>query len=208
MNDKLENIFGEIYRTRAWQSTESFSGAGSEFSQAKAIIQELPFLLKKYNIKSMLDVPCGDYNWMRHVDLGEVQYIGADIVLELILENKLNYPGVEFLHLDLSASRLPRVDLIVARDVFVHMRYETIYSALNNIIKSGSRYLLTTTFTGLRTNEDLTREGGWRSLNLLISPFRLKPIYLINEDCTEGDGGQYNDKCLVLFEVSRLLVGT
>jgi len=208
MNKQLEQIFTNIYDTRAWHSKESISGNGSELSQTKQIINELPFLFKKYNITSMLDIPCGDFNWIQYVNLDNVKYIGADIVEDLIITNQTKYPNFEFRHLDLTKSELPQVDLILARDVFVHMTYNTIIMALHNIINSGCKYLLTTSFTGMNSNRDLAVDGDWRPLNLLIEPFRFKPIYLINEDCTEGDNNQHNDKCLILFEISRLYIGS
>jgi 2-polyprenyl-3-methyl-5-hydroxy-6-metoxy-1,4-benzoquinol methylase len=208
MNSNLEQTFTGIFNTRAWHSNESISGNGSELKQTQRLINELPALFKKYDIKSILDIPCGDYNWMQHVDRTNIDYIGADIVEPLIEANKQKYPNINFQHLDLTNSELPQVDLILARDVFVHMTYETIIAALENIIKSRCKYLLTTSFTGMNSNWNLTTNGDWRPLNLLIEPFRFKPIYLINEDCTEGDNNQHNDKCLILFEVSRLYIGS
>jgi hypothetical protein len=208
MNKQLEQVFTNIYDTRAWHSKESISGNGSELIQTEQIINELPVLLKKYNITSMLDIPCGDFNWMQHVNLDNVKYIGADIVEDLIVSNRNKYPNTEFRHLDLTKSELPKVDLILARDVFVHMKYNTIVAALENIINSGCKYLLTTSFTGMNVNHDLNSDGDWRPLNLLAAPFRFKPIYLINENCTEGVDNQHNDKCLILFEVSRLYIGS
>ena len=208
MDTNLEQAFTNIFNTRAWHSNESISGIGSELEQTKTIIKELPFLFQKYDIKSILDAPCGDYNWMQHVDKINIEYTGGDIVAPLIEANKTKYPDVNFMHLDLTKSELPQVDLIIARDVFVHMTYNTIVSALENIIKSNCKYLLTTSFTGINSNRDLSHDGDWRPLNLLIAPFRFKPIYLINEDCTEGTNNQHNDKCLVLFEVSRLYIGS
>jgi hypothetical protein len=207
MNNELEHTFTTIFNTRAWHSKESISGNGSELIQTKQIINELPSLFKKYNIQSILDIPCGDFNWMQHVDLSEIHYTGADIVAPLIESNKINYPHINFQHMDLTKSELPCVDLILARDVFVHMSYDMIVSALENIIKSGSKYLLTTSFTGLIDNRDI-QTGGWRCLNLLVEPFRFRPVYLINEECTEGENNQHNDKCLILFEISRLYIGS
>ena len=208
MDIQLEQTFTDIYTSRAWHSTESISGNGSELIQTTRITKELPLLIKKYNITSILDIPCGDFNWMRLVNLDNVNYIGADIVKDLIKTNKEKYPLIDFRHLDLTKSELPTVDLILARDIFVHMTYDKIVNALENIIASGSKYLLTTSFTGLDSNRDLPNSGGWRCLNLLVSPFRFKPIYLINEDCTEGENNQHNDKCLILFEISRLYIGS
>uniref|UniRef100_UPI002157A42F class I SAM-dependent methyltransferase n=2 Tax=Pseudomonadota TaxID=1224 RepID=UPI002157A42F len=83
---------------------------------------ELPHLLREFNIRSVLDIPCGDFNWMRHVDLGGVHYIGADIVPELVEHNRRTYrgPRIQFEHLDVIASPLPKVDAVLCRDGLVH----------------------------------------------------------------------------------------
>ena len=208
MNKQLQHTFTSIYNTVGWHSTESISGLGSELIQTKELIRELPLLFSKYNIKSVLDIPCGDFNWMQHTDKTSIKYIGADIVEDLIVQNKTKHPTIDFRHLDITNSDLPEVDLILARDVFVHMTYDTIISALENIIRSGAKYLLTTSFTGLSENTNMPADGGWRCINLLTPPFKFRPIYLINEDCTEGEDNKHNDKCLVLFDISRLYIGT
>jgi len=208
MDNQLQYTFTSIYNNRSWHSTESISGNGSELIQTQQIINELPLLFNKYNIKSVLDIPCGDYNWMKYINYTGISYIGADIVEDLIIQNRINYPNINFMHLDLTKSDLPKVDLILARDVFVHMTYNTIVSGLENIIKSGAKYLLTTSFTGLSKNINLPDNGGWRCINLLNHPFNFRPIYLINEDCSEGENNKHNDKCLILFDISRLYIGS
>ena len=39
----------------------------------------------------MLDIPCGDFRWMRNVDLSNTDYMGADIVNDLIQHNVEKY---------------------------------------------------------------------------------------------------------------------
>ena len=194
---KLEETFTEIYEKNLWQSAESVSGLGSEIEYAKSVSKELPVLLQKYNIKSILDIPCGDWNWMKNVDLCGASYIGADIVKPLIEENKSKYPGVDFRALDLTNDDLPKVDLVFVRDCFGHLTNENVHKAIENIKRSGSKYLLATSFTKWDMNPDI-EDGGWKCINLMIPPFQLNPIYLINEDCKEGNP-HYNDKCVILF---------
>src|SRR5271157_1733125 len=119
-----EVLFTNYYRKNTWLSKESRSGLGSELKQTREIIKQLPLLIKQFNIKSLLDIPCGDFNWMQHVDLG-CAYIGADIVKELIEENKRKY-NKTFVHLDLLTSKLPKVDLILCRDCLVHFSVEDV----------------------------------------------------------------------------------
>ena len=201
----LKKVFTEIYESNSWTSSESRSGLGSELLSTETIRKELPEVFKKFNIKSVLDIPCGDFNWMNNVDLKEVHYIGADIVENIIEDNKNNFKDYEFKVLDITEDDLPEVDLIFARDILGHFDYENIEKTIKNIISSGSKYLLTTSFTKWEYNVDI-KNGDWRPINLMLKPFLFKPIYLINENCFEGDF-QYNDKCLILFDLNKLYCG-
>jgi hypothetical protein len=56
------------------------SGAGSDLDATRAISNALPGVLDSLSVLSMLDIPCGDFLWMRHLDLASVTYTGADII--------------------------------------------------------------------------------------------------------------------------------
>ena len=196
----LKNVFTEIYSNNLWTSQQSVSGIGSEYSNVLKLIEELPVLLKKYNINSMLDIPCGDYNWMQHVDLNNISYIGADIVDDLVKSNTEKHPSVDFRVLDITSDKLPMVDLVFTRDCLGHLSNENVLKAIKNIKDSGSKFLLATSFTKYNHNADI-KDGGWKCINLMIAPFFLNPLYLINEDCKEGYP-HYNDKCMILFKLN------
>jgi len=51
------------------------SGNGSELDAVENLIKELPLLLKKYNIKIIIDAPCGDYNWMKNLNYEFESYL-------------------------------------------------------------------------------------------------------------------------------------
>jgi SAM-dependent methyltransferase len=199
----LKEVFSKIFESNDWGSGESVSGLGSELKSTEKIREEIPELIKKFKIKSFLDIPCGDFNWMSKVDLDGVDYIGADIVDSLIQKNKEKFPEINFKVLDITKDELPKVDLIFVRDLFGHFSYESIENAMINILSSGTKYLLTTSFTKWDYNVNI-ENGGWRPINLLITPFRFKPIYLINENCTEGSNLEFSDKCLILFDLESL----
>jgi SAM-dependent methyltransferase len=196
----VKEKFTEIYEKNLWCSPESVSGGGSEMQNTKVIRRELPVLLQKFGIKSILDIPCGDWNWMKDVDLCGASYIGADIVEPLIGLNKANYTNIDFRVLDLINDTLPKVDLIFVRDCLGHLSNDNVSLALRNCQESGSKYLLATSFTKWDMNPDV-EDGGWKCINLMIPPFQLNPIYLINEDCQEGYP-HYNDKCMILFQLN------
>jgi hypothetical protein len=198
----IKKIFTDIFLKNEWGGAESVSGPGSNLEQTKVLINKLPLLFKQYNIQSILDIPCGDFYWMSNVDLTGIDYTGADIVDRIIYDNQNNYPKYSFINLNLVSSRLPKTDLIFCRDCLVHLPYDDIYKAINNIKNSGSKYLLTTSFTD-HDNIDMFI-GGWRPINLCKEPFNLpKPIYIINEGCTEDDGN-YKDKSMHLWQIKDI----
>src|SRR5258708_6481671 len=84
----MREVFSTIYRDNLWADPESFSGRGSTLARTGVIRMELPRLLHDAGAKTLLDAACGDFNWMRHLELGSVQYIGVDIVPELIAQNQ------------------------------------------------------------------------------------------------------------------------
>ncbi|MDD5699141.1 MAG: class I SAM-dependent methyltransferase [Victivallaceae bacterium] len=200
-----ESIFTEIYRKNAWSGKSSVSGEGSDLIQTGIIIRELPLLFSDFNISSFLDIPCGDFYWMRQVKLDKIDYIGADIVRKLIDRNTGRYAGkhVSFRHLNLIRDELPEADLIFCRDCLVHFSFRDIFAALANICRSQAEYLLTTTFTGRQENRDILT-GEWRPLNLRLAPFSFPvPLKMINEGCTQAKG-IYRDKALGLWKIADI----
>lgn len=182
----MTSVFHEIYATNAWSSQDSHSGRGSDLQQTEAIRQALPALLKDFNVHSLLDIPCGDFHWMRLLDL-DIDYIGSDVVGDLIAANDARYGNERrrFQVVDIANDSLPRVDLILCRDLLVHFSFLDAMRAIHNLKRSGSTYLLTTTFTDRSTHTDI-KTGQWRVINLQLPPFNFPPpLRLIKENCTE-----------------------
>ncbi len=165
-------------------------------------------LFAELGVRSVLDIPCGDFHWMAQVELRLQEYIGADIVEPLIRSNQERYgrasqPKISFAQWNLLTASLPRVDLVLCRDCLVHLPLAEVAQALAQIKASGSTYLLTTTFPNHARNWDIA-PGDWRPLNLQMSPFALPPpCRLLNEGNTQ-DGGRFADKSLGLWWVEDL----
>src|SRR5690348_10569339 len=70
----VKAIFHSIYFNHRWGDGESVSGTGSKIDQTRTISTCLPEIFRRYNIQHLLDIPCGDFNWMSSVDLSSVQY--------------------------------------------------------------------------------------------------------------------------------------
>ena len=195
-----QKIFSEIYDNNAWKNEESKSGPGSTVKSTFKLIDALPSIFQTFNIKSVLDLPCGDFNWMKTVPMDNIEYTGADIVSNMITNNSLKYPNVKFKVLDLLTDILPTVDLIICRDCLVHFSNHDVKRALFNICQSKSKYLLVTTFPN-QVNNNISM-GQWRAINLQTDPFLFpEPITIINEKL---DIKEYADKSMALWSIDSI----
>jgi SAM-dependent methyltransferase len=195
-------VFAEHYRRNSWGNRESVSGDGSTLAETAAVRDALPDICRDYDVRTILDAPCGDFNWLRSVDL-PVAYIGADIVAEIVAANQDRFATDRrsFVRLDLTTDPLPAADLVLCRDCLFHFSFAHIHQALANIRRSGARLLLTTTNPSLGANRDIVT-GEWRPLNLQAPPFSLRPpLLLINERCPSPYAA---DKHLALWRVADI----
>ena len=63
----LSEKFTKIYQINYWSDAESASGPGSNMKNAKKLIGKINKIIKNYSIRSIVDAPCGDLNWMKKV---------------------------------------------------------------------------------------------------------------------------------------------
>jgi hypothetical protein len=189
-----------------WGDAESVSGPGSTQARGADFQRELVALLDRFEVRSLVDAPCGDFNWMRNVLADrDLHYTGIDIVEELITRNVRLHSGAQlrFVCADMTRVDLPKADLVLCRDGLVHLSFADAKAAIRNFRRSGSRYLLTTTFIERARNTDIPT-GGWRVLNLEAPPFSCPPpLAVIDEHCTHT-GGIYRDKRLGLWELRSI----
>lgn len=202
--NQLKSKFTEIHDKNLFHGKESISGTGSDLIQTAIISVEIPKLLLKYKVTAFVDAPCGDLFWMQHVEFENTKYIGLDIVDEIISKNQetFNKKHKTFEVKDIVKDVLPKSDLIMIRDCWVHLSYEDIVKCIHNLKRSEIKYVLTTSFPNVTLNEDLT--GIWRPLNLQLPPFNFPlPLEIVNEGCTE-DNGKYTDKSLILWDIQTI----
>lgn len=175
--NNIRDRFIAIYDENLWQSKESISGEGSEILYTKPLrdwmLREIPSL----NVKTFVDAPCGDFNWMKTI-ISELpmKYIGIDIVPSLIESNKLKYKSenIHFQNSDICKDPLPDCDIIMVRDCLFHLSYEDINNFLKNLCKTNYRYLFTTTHLNFNSqkfsNSDI-QTGDFRYIDLFSYPF-------------------------------------
>jgi SAM-dependent methyltransferase len=202
---QMRSAFAPFYAENRWGDSESVSGPGSNLARTTKLRAELPALLEQIDARTLLDAPCGDFNWMKETDLAVEQYIGVDIIPDLISRNQKLYGNDrrQFRLLDLTLDQIPRVDVILCRDCFIHFSYKHIAAAIENFKRSESTYLLTNTYAAWPKNTNI-RTGDFRHLNLTLSPFNFPPpLRQINEKHPEEEA-QFFGKALGLWKLDDL----
>ncbi len=200
-----EKDFTEIHEENHWGSKETPSGRGSELASAENAINAIGQIIKDYRISSIIDLACGDFNWMKQVDLGNSQYLGVDIVDSLIDQNyQYKSDLIQFKKLNMVRDQIPKKELVIVRDVWVHMPFEDIHQTVRNIKASGSKYLLCTHFEDYTFNFNIPT-GKWRPLNLKRKPFYFPDSeYQWLESFPMKYKKDFRGKSLALWEVNKL----
>ena len=207
---RLSKKFARVFRWNLFFGKESRSGRGSDADQTEVLRAELPKILETLGVTSLLDLPCGDLNWISKTNLGGISYKGVDVVPELIAKLSLEHSesGKQFEVADITY-QVPsgKFDAILCRDLFVHLSTNDINRALSNLKKTGAAYLLTTHFSDTRPYKNLPSipfRVGWRPINFLGDPFRFPtPLFLLNEKCTEAQG-RFSDKSIGVWRLQDL----
>lgn len=198
-----EEIFTEIFIKNKWKGEGSRSGRGSDLDQTEVLRKEITKLFEELKIKTLLDIPCGDFNWMKEINLSSIAYTGADIVENIVKQNMNKYASKNqnFLKLNILEDKLPTVDLILCRDLLQHFSYSDIQRAIKNIMKSKSKFLLTSSQLATKKNKDIAT-GGYRPFNLLLAPFSFpNPLKILDE---KNPTLEDSDKNLLLWKIESL----
>mmetsp|Transcript_5611 Transcript_5611/g.12429 ORF Transcript_5611/g.12429 Transcript_5611/m.12429 type:complete len:480 (+) Transcript_5611:231-1670(+) len=208
-------VFTQIYESAIWGKGDDLgegSGEGSNLNMTRAIRQKLVEVIKKYNIRSMIDAPCGSLHWMRRVipQLGPgFAYVGNDVACSVIQQLNGYYGSSQdnwrFYCLDVChQGLLPGYDLVFSRDTLQHLPLEYSFAFLRNVKSSGAKYLLVGSYIKDGANKDI-KLGDYYLINLLAPPFRLRPgpLEVIDEE-TPATKGHTEKKFMLLFNVSAL----
>jgi hypothetical protein len=185
-----QQLFEQIWLTNEWYSNESKSGRGSTLNYTKNLRKSLPDIIQKFDVKTLLDAPCGDFNWMQHVNFPKgTKYIGIDIVPEMMvtLQQKFGNDLRSFRHGDIISAPMPSADMWLSRHFFMHLPDEIVVELLIKFKHGSICYLLTTTFNFAQKNRKINM-GGFRYINLRKPPFCLPRPLLEIDDFVVGRG--------------------
>ena len=191
----VRTIFESIHDNNLWHSGESKSGFGSELDRTRSLRLLLEQWLSKHqgDIASLLDAPCGDFNWMKEVQFPKnVRYIGGDIVRSLTNDNNRAYGSEHrsFINLDIITDPIPHADAWLCRDVLFHFPFKEGRKVVEQFYGSQCKYFMSTTYSDSMNDRDI--EFGWfRPINLSKAPYNLGEPVELWRDAPENEPNRY-----------------
>ena len=167
--DQLESIFDFIYARGVWGGG---SGAGSDLKRTVLYIAYVQALMDRREIRSVLDLGCGDWRFSRYLDFSGRNYVGLDIVPSVIAANRAAFgaSNIHFEQGDVSAyPKFGPCDLILCKDVLQHLSNARVSAILS---RCGTARLALITNDYHPANLDC-HDGETRPLNITAPPFDL-----------------------------------
>jgi SAM-dependent methyltransferase len=134
----IATAFGRIYLERAWgeQEDDPFcSGSGSSGNTATSYCEFVANFIREHQIASVIDVGCGDFRIGRRICETGVNYLGVDVVPELIEHNRNRYSNdrINFSCRDVTRDSLPLAELCLVRQVLQHLSNTEISAVLEHL---------------------------------------------------------------------------
>ncbi len=175
--DTSQERFTAIYNSNLWGAADTVSGPAASLENTEALRRHLPAIFEKYAVRTLFDVPCGDFHWMKHV-VAEypMTYIGGDIVLPMIEANNARYGNARtsFIHFDAARDQLPQADLYLCRGLLSLLSFADGMNALRRFAESKIPYILASTH---KTNFGVAnidiKSGDFRRIDMFSAPFSL-----------------------------------
>jgi hypothetical protein len=171
-------VFDRIYRNGGWCGKGS--GPGSSANASKSYIALVNRLVNQTpDIRSILDIGCGDWQIMRHVDLSRKRYLGVDVAASVVDANAREFgrENIRFQVLNPYQDEIPDADLVIMKDVAQHLPTACVRKILERIAGRCRYALITNDFTERNVAPDIPI-GGWRAVNVLAPPFNLTGVTL------------------------------
>ena len=182
-------IFDNIYKNKIWNNGNiniPLSGPGSSIENTQQCSQLLNDFIYNHHCSSVLDLGCGDLNWISQTPFFKdmnIKYTGIDVVDTLIQSHAQKYPNKHFICQDITQYKnIDFASIIVIRDVIFHLQNVEILKIFENI-KNKFDYILITSCKN-NTNTDIFDRWRFSQKNIHKEPFNKSYDFQkqINED--------------------------
>jgi SAM-dependent methyltransferase len=132
-------VFERTYREARWGDGGGnfYSGPGSIGRAAEHYADQINAFIAEHRIHSVVDLGCGDFRVASRIAREGVDYIGLDVVDELIERNTVKFgtERVRFQCLDITKDPLPDGELCLIREVLQHLSNQEIADVLRAVSK-------------------------------------------------------------------------
>ena len=158
------------------------SGRGSDPYHTIEYRCFLEQFIRMNNIKSIVDIGCGDWRFSRFMNFDDVSYIGFDVVPGIIDRNseRFSSTSIKFAIMPDDIAAVPGADLLLMKDVLQHLPNEVILEFAGKVFGKFNFCLLTNSFVKLNTETNIdVSHGGFRCLDLSAPPYRFKGCYVL-----------------------------
>lgn len=162
-----QEIFNHIYQNLVWGHG---SGQGSEPTAAVPWTYYVNKTIEDNNVKTVLDVGCGDFRLGDTYNLSGVDYTGLEVsslMFNQIIKHEVS--NITFINDDAETWEFPQVDLILCKDVFEHLSNDSINIIMDKIMASCKIALICNDYDAENV-EDIDN-GDHRRMNLNADPF-------------------------------------
>jgi hypothetical protein len=181
---EIKEAFTKVYKTNGWGSPESipgrknkkfYSGGGTDPDNDKdnIYINTLQSYIDREDIKSVIEIGCGDWEVSSRIDWSSVNYTGYDVVEDLIEYNNNNYSkeNVRFIcNSNIITENNITADLLIVKDVFQHLPPSYYVDFIKSIPTNFKYNLITNDFS----NNSNIEFGGYTGNDFSKDPFNMK----------------------------------
>jgi SAM-dependent methyltransferase len=193
----VQQVFQKIYERNDWGPG---SGPGSLPGGIDPYCRFLEGVLRTRRPARVVDLGCGYFSPYAHLDWGDCEYIGIDIVEKCTCQNaQYSTPKRAFLHCDwCSMAELPEADLALCKDVLQHWSHHDVCRGLARLAHYPVALITNSITCGGRMVNGEIRTGGFRPLNVTLPPYSLpakeSQVYRV------GTNAEADEKLILLWE--------
>jgi SAM-dependent methyltransferase len=204
-SDDALDAFRRIYQSDHWKGG---SGEGSQVAATEPYRQVLASVLGGRDVRTVVDAGCGDWQFSRLIDWSGKQYLGVDIVPEMIAGNRESYANenIEFVAGDIRTQTMPRADLLLCKDVLQHWDVASIEAFLARNLRRYRYALVTNDVASIHISSDMLNAdipvGHWRPIDLECPPFGARAQWRFDFDIR----GEWTKRTLLFLRRRNRLV--
>jgi SAM-dependent methyltransferase len=150
--------FQAIYRNQAWGCGSGPGSSPANRVEYRAFVERF---IEANGVRSVTDLGCGDWQFSRLIDWSQVEYLGLDLVPEVVAQNRNRFAG-DNIRFDVFSviDNLSGGDLLLSKEVVQHLPNKVVAEYLA-IIRQKYKFALLTN-TRHADNQSEYRYCRWR----------------------------------------------